>query len=117
MRGIAKKYGMAVSAVSERCKKENWNEVKEKIKNSAEQKMIEKVSDAQASNAELAEEILTKLMQKINLAVDAINPMDTSATKQLTQCMKDLADMGVYKVENKDSNIEIGFAEVKDYGD
>lgn len=117
MREISRKYGIAVSAISTRCKKEGWEAVRERIKMNAEQKLVEKISESQATNAELAAEILHKLMEKLAITVDAINPADTSATKQLTQCMKDLADMGVYRVENKDAAIEIGFSEVSEYGD
>lgn len=104
MRTIALKYGIAVSAISDRCKKEGWNTAREKIQIATEQKMIDRISDQKASNAELAENILNKLMQKLSLAVEVINPVDVQATKQITQCMKDLADMGVYSVQKAEDN-------------
>lgn len=118
MRELARKYSLSVSTISEHAKHERWRELAEQAKRVAEQKMIEKVAESQASNAELAQQIINTLMRKIAQSAELIDPTDTTATRQITQCMKDLKEMDVYGLETDAKNVNISFAEgMSEYAD
>lgn len=117
MREIARKYGYAVSSVSERAKREGWKKTAERIANRTEQKYIEKVSDARASNADKAMKIIDKLMDKLGKSIDVVKDGDVQAMKQLVGAMKDLRDIGVFDMgEKKDISVNIKLeGELEDY--
>lgn len=118
MRTMAKKYEVSVGSISERCKTEGWEAIRVNIAKQTEAKTIEAIATAKASNAELAETIVHKIMEKIAISVDLIDPTDTQATRQITQCMKDLKDMEVYGLDSGAKDVEIKFAEgMSDYAD
>lgn len=117
MRQIAKKYGVAVSTISEKASRENWKETAERVRIKSEQIMIDRIAKEQAGNAEIAAKTLHTLLIKISEAVELIESSDTQATKQLTQCLKDLKDIGAFSVTNEESSANISLGEgLDEYG-
>lgn len=118
MRELSRKYGYAVSTISERAKKEGWKRTAEQIEKQTEQKLIEQVSEAKASNADVAMRIIAKLMDKIEKTIEVIPEGDMQSIKQAVSSMKDLRDIGVFEVLNESKNVEVTFWEgAEDYAD
>lgn len=115
-RELAREYGVSNSTICERAKKEGWKEKAEQIKLKAEQAVEERAINAQISNVEIANKTIHTLMMKIAEAAELIDASDTSATRQLTQCIKDLKDIGAFTVqEESTASISIG-EELDKYG-
>lgn len=119
MRELSRKYGYAVSTISERAKKEGWKRTAEQVEQMTEQKLIESVSDAQASNADKAMRIIGKLMDKIEKSIEVIPEGDTQSLKQAVSSIKDLRDMGVFEVISDTKDVEVSFITkgAEDYAD
>lgn len=117
MRELSRKYGLSVSCISDKAKKEGWKALKQQINEKAEQKIVESLSDKQASNTEKAVTILNKLMDKINEAVNEVNPKDTGAIKTLVASMKDLKELAVFETESKEDVVIVRFEGGEDYAD
>lgn len=118
MRELSRKYGYAVSTISERAKKEGWKRTAEQIEIETEQKLIKEVSDAKASNSDKAMRIIGKLMDKIEKTIEVIPEGDMQSIKQAVSAMKDLRDMSVFEVMAESNNISVTFGEgVEDYAD
>lgn len=119
MHNLAKKYGVAVSTISRRAKLEQWNRITEQIEKEAEQKLIASVAETRASNADKAQRILDKLMDKLDASIEVVKDGDVQSLKQLVSAMKDLKDMAVYDINTNDKEITVTFAskEGADYAD
>lgn len=118
MRELSRKYGISVSCISDKAKKEGWKELKAQINEKAEQKIVESLSDKQASNTEKAMEILNNLMDKLNDAVKHVNTKDVGTMKSLVTSMKDLRDIGVFEVKKAEADgIKIEMGGTEDYAD
>lgn len=117
MRELSRKYGLSVSCISDKAKKEGWKALKQQINEKAEQKIVESLSDKQASNTEKAVAILNTLMDKINEAVNEVNPKDTGAIKTLVASMKDLKELAVFETESKEDVVIVRFEGGEDYAD
>lgn len=117
IRELAREYGLSSSTICEKAKREGWKEKAEQLERKAERIMEEKALNQAATNADLAAKTLHALLVKVAEAVEVIDAQDTNATKQLTQCMKDLKDMGVFAVVTEDSGASISLGEeLSDYG-
>lgn len=101
MRELSRKYNVPISTVSSRAKREGWQRTVEQITAKAEQKIVEKMSDARVSNADKAMNIINKLMDKMEKSIAVIKEGDVQSMKQLVGAMKDLRDMGVIDVGEK----------------
>lgn len=118
MRELSRKYGYAVSTISERAKKEGWKRTAEQVERQTEQKLIEQVAKAQASNADKAMRIISKLMDKIEESIEVIPKGDMQALKQAVASVKDLNEMGVFEVLTDSRDVEITFGKgAEDYAD
>ena len=81
-------------------------------------KLIDRINEDSTQPEEKAQLILDGILTKIAVTVDLLKPGDTRAFKELTSTMKELKELGVYKGEAQNDNIEVTFEqEAEDYAD
>lgn len=117
MRGLSRKYGLSVSTISARAKRDGWKQdakgLSDKITEKCEQVMV----DRALSNQEKALTIIDELLDKMAQAVRYVDKKDVPAMKNLVQSMKDLKDLGVFETDRKDNEIVIRIEGGDDYAD
>lgn len=72
-RKLAKKYGVSLTAITHRAKKENWAEKKAQFKNNLITKNIEKISKKKSDKMARINDITDKLLAKIERAVEELD--------------------------------------------
>ena len=72
-RKLAKKYGVSLTAITHRAKKENWAEKKAQFKDNLITKNIEKISKKKSDKMARINDITDKLLDKIEKAVDELD--------------------------------------------
>ena len=94
-RKLAKKYGLNHTAIGVRASKEDWVGEKERFNNKAITKTLEKLSSAQANRASRLQTVADKLLNKIELAVDALedDALETQQFRQIAASLKDIKDI------------------------
>lgn len=117
MRALSRKYHLAVSTISSRAKKEGWQKIQQEITYKVSDKIEQKIVDTRVSNTDKAMQILNTLMDKINEAVNEVNPKDTGAIKTLVASMKDLKELAVFETESKEDVVIVRFEGGEDYAD
>lgn len=72
-RKLAKKYGVSLTAITHRAKKENWAEKKAQFKDKLITKNIEKISKKKSDKMARINDITDKLLAKIERAVEELD--------------------------------------------
>lgn len=118
LRCLARKYGVAPSTITKKCKKEGWKSEKESIVSRSNQNVIEQTIDTRKSIAEKCIRILEKMVDKVEESVDIVEADDFYGMKQIVSMLKDLKDMGAFelKEETEDNTLIVRF-ESDDYGE
>lgn len=117
LREIARKYKLPTSTVNDHAIRGKWYEKRKAIQEKGTTKLADKLSEY-APAEEKAQLILDGILTKIAVTVDLVKPGDTRAFKELTSTMKELKELGVYKGEAQNDNIEVAFEqEAEDYAD
>ena len=118
LRSLARKYGISISALSKRAKKDCWETAKETIRHKSEQITIDKTIDARTSIAENCIKALTILAEKTVRNAELLADDDISGKRQLSGVLKDMRDMGAFELqtESTDNTLTIRF-EVDEYAD
>lgn len=118
LRSLARRYGIAPSTITKRCKKEDWESERESIISRSNQEVIEQTIDTRKSIAEKCIRILGKMVDKVEESVDIVEPDDISGKKQIVSMLKDLQEMGAFDLQDsaEDNNLIVRF-EVDDYGE
>lgn len=98
-RKLAEKYGVSLTAIVGRSKKENWVEEKQRFKNKTETKSLEKISEQQSDRVAKFMQLTDTLTEKLIQAFEVIDPSDTQGLRQLTASLKDLKEMQGVKSE------------------
>lgn len=115
-RELAREYGIANSCICTRAKKEGWREQAEQIRLKAERAAEERAINARISNIEVANKAIHSIIVKVAEAAELIDSSDPQAIKQITQCLKDLKDIGAFTVqEETNASITLG-EELSEYG-
>lgn len=100
IRGLQKKYGIPYNQIRNRCEDEKWLDQRKELKEKRAQKSIDLVSDFQANECSRAFRLASKVMDKLELCIEAIDPENDYATKNLksiTSAIKDLKEIGVFR--------------------
>lgn len=85
-RKLANKYGISEHTLISRARSESWAAEREKVKNVAATKSLQKVAEAAASNAVTAQRIRAKLLARLEREIDALpQEIGTSKRKSITQ--------------------------------
>lgn len=117
MRELSRKYDIPVSTISKRAKREGWQKTVQQIVDKSEQKIVERISDRRASNADKAMLMLDKLMDKLMEGIESVDKKDISGMKQLVTSMKDLKEIGLYDIQTKTQDISIEIKDADEYAD
>ena len=72
-RKLAKKYGVSLTAITNRAKKENWVELRIQFKDKVTTKNIEKFSEKQSERLSRIQGITDKLLSKLEKAVEELD--------------------------------------------
>lgn len=99
IRGLQKKYGIPYNQIRNRVDKENWVAQRADLREKTTQKSIELVSDHQAEECSKAFMIANKLLDKVAESVELLDAEDRTGIRQLTACIKDLKEIGVFRSE------------------
>lgn len=116
---LARKYGVSVSAISRRAKKQNWDKEKANISKEVQRKVEESTIDARTSIAQNCIKALTILAEKIVRNAELLTDDDIAGKKALSGVLKDMRDMGAFELAeaSNENTITIKFAdEVDEYG-
>lgn len=96
-RSLAKKYGIAASAINERGKKGKWKEKREQNKDKTEAKTLEALAKIRAKNEvkRLAKlyEATDDLTDKIADGIKKVRPTNTLAIRQLASALREVRMM------------------------
>lgn len=96
-RQLEKNYGVSFNKIRKRSLEEDWQGKREEFKTNRANKSLDLVAEYQAGECAKAFKVASKLLEKIEKAVDAIEDEDTGAIKQLTGAIKDLKEIGVFR--------------------
>lgn len=139
IRGIEKKYGIPYTRLRNRVDTEGWKQEKDECRTKIAKKSIDLMIDQKAEEVTRAFRIASKVMDKLEECVEAIDPQHIDAMKNLksiTSAIKDLKEIGVFRSaldeaeqkarikklqkdaeeEQKDVSVTVTFAE-EGYGD
>lgn len=131
LRKLADKYGVSVSMVKRRATKEKWTDertkTEPKVHQETVQKMVRRVAESNAENADIAARIRMKLLRRLEHEIDALpdtigtESREESSTKQegkpATRQSKayKLRDLTAAYAELMRSDTETARAAVPDY--
>lgn len=82
LRQLAQKYGIRYATIHERCKKEEWNSMRDNHRTSTVQKTVSRISNKQADKMSRIDGITDKLLDKLEQAIDEL---DLSIRKRKTK--------------------------------
>lgn len=97
MRSLERKYGVPVSTISHRAKREGWKETEAKVKSEIEQAMVKKVTD---KYSEISDDLCEALMiatKKIRNGLRCVDKTDSAKIRSYTAALKDIRDIGMFK--------------------
>lgn len=92
-RKLAEKYGVSVDAIYKRSKKENWKEQRKQLKEKTITKSIENISKNRAAAVGKYDKMVGKIAGKLEKAIEAVDPKDTTAIRRLTASLCDLREL------------------------
>jgi len=113
MRELERKYKVPVATISRRAHKENWVALAKVRKQEKKRAKEEKLLEQRLNNNLLAAAMIDELLVKTAKAVEKLNIYDPSSIKNLTNCIKDLRDLGCFKygVDDTKNDVTVTFAE------
>ena len=96
-RGLCKKYGVSLNALSKHAREENWLVLRERKRDAVATKAVEKEIDRQVERYARLLTVTDKLLAKIEAAVDSMDEenfvMDKSGIRALTAAIKDIKEV------------------------
>lgn len=95
-RKLAEKHGVSFNTLKTRAIEEQWYELRQQKDHKATTKIVEVLSNKEASKAVDIADVADKLLGKISELAETM-VIDTSSLKQLTSALKDLKDIKGYK--------------------
>ena len=111
LRQLAKKHGVTASSICMHSKKEGWVKQVEAIEQEISERVKEHTVQMRVNNNERAMRMTTKLLGKIEESIEVCNKKDVSALKGLVASLKDLQELGVFRIENSDNDVKIEVSE------
>jgi hypothetical protein len=95
-RKLAEKYGIDRNKIQVRATKENWVSLKSQAQAKTESKMVDSISDKEATKATNIIDVADKLIGKICEMLDS-DVTNAQSIKSLTSALKDLKEIKGYK--------------------
>lgn len=92
-RKLAEKYGVGIATICKRAKAEGWASQREQVKNKTIAKSIEKISSNRAASVKKYDKMVGKIAGKLEKAIEAVDPKDTTAIRRLTASLCDLREL------------------------
>ena len=92
-RKLSQKYGPSLTAIYNRAKDENWQELRKQVKDKTITKSIEKISDKTALQAKNYTDMVDTMTEKLKAAIEEVNPRDTTSIRRLTASLCDLREL------------------------
>ena len=92
-RKLAEKYGVGIATICKRAKAEGWASQREQVKNKTIAKSIEKISSDRAASVKKYDKMVGKIAGKLERAIEAVDPKDTTAIRRLTASLCDLREL------------------------
>ena len=92
-RKLAEKYGVGIATICKRAKAEGWASQREQVKNKTIAKSIEKISSDRAASVKKYDKMVGKIAGKLEKAIEAVDPKDTTAIRRLTASLCDLREL------------------------
>lgn len=93
-RKLAQKYGVSLGAVTRHSQAEDWQGLREQVKNDTITKSVEKISDEQSEiQADVAlkfNDMTASLAGKLEKAIAEVDPRDTTGIRRLAASLCDL---------------------------
>ena len=99
IRGLQKKYGIPYNAIRNKAEENDWLSQREELKKKTTQKSIDLMADFNANECAKAFCIANKLLDKVAESVELLDAEDRAGIRQLTACIKDLKEIGVFRSE------------------
>lgn len=92
-RKLAQKYGVGLTALYRRGRDEGWVEQRQQLKDKTAAKSIEIISDKQAALVSQYASMTERFSKKLEAAIEALNPRDTTSVRRVAASLRDLGDM------------------------
>lgn len=118
LRQLSATHGVDKSAICRKAKKENWDAIRDKLEREAQERIENAIVDTKVSNNERVARMTSTLLDKLEQAINTCSRKDVSAMRGITTSLKDLQEMGVFKVtETEDADIRVDMGSVDEYSD
>lgn len=92
-RKLAEKYGVSVDAIYKRSKAEDWRGQRKQLAEKTITKSIEKIAKDRAAAVGKYDKMVGKIAGKLERAIEAVDPKDTTAIRRLTASLCDLREL------------------------
>lgn len=115
LRKLASKYSITPSVVMTHCQKEGWAKEKEQIKNETRAESRARIIAHKANHADESLDVFDTLINRIR---EMSQTADKAAdVKALVSALKDLSELGVLPISERDNSVTVSFEEGEDYAD
>ena len=112
-RGLAKKYGVSVGAISKRSKDEQWAEHRERFHNETVTKAVNKIATQEANRVARLHKVTDTLMDRIERMVNSEDELSTRDLRTLIAAVKDLKDIQDIRYEKDEEEQEARIAALR----
>ena len=96
-RKLAEKYGIPLGTIFKRAKRENWLGLRQQSQDKMVAKTVEKIENAQVSRLTRIHAITDKALDKLEYALDNLDPLDTQGYRQIIASIKDIKEIQMLK--------------------
>ena len=96
-RKLAKKYGVSLTAITHRAKKENWTNEKAQFKDKLTSETVKKIESEQVNRLTRIHSITDRALDKLSKALEDVDPLDTQSLRQIVASIKDIKEIQMLK--------------------
>jgi hypothetical protein len=96
-RKLAEKYGIPLGTLYKRAKKENWVGLRKQSVDNTVAETVKKIENAQVSRLTRIHAITDKALDKLEYALENIDPLDTAGYRQIIASIKDIKEIQMLK--------------------
>lgn len=96
-RELSRKYGVSSSAITKRCHKEGWKQLREQVASASEQAMVEKFSDDLAEFNKNYIEAIKLMAEKVAKGMGRVACTDAKSMCMYMTILRDLKDVGAFR--------------------
>ena len=98
-RKLAKKYGVGLTALTARAKREDWTGKRKQLKDETDAKTLHKIAEGESDKVARFFALTDALYEKLVAALTVVEATDTQGIRQLTASVKDWKEMHGIKSE------------------